>query len=342
MRPRSPNVANVRHYGATGLGAVDDRAAIQSACDALDESGGELCFPPGAYGLHGVVTLRNKRDVRILGPSTVVQLRKATRSLYIVDCDGVTISDLNFVGAGDEIAGPAAGFNGVAGIYLQHCANVVICQCRLSNHGGGGIRWHGDNDGICITQCTVRGLGSPAICGGANRSDGAIGITAQSHDDNVRILGNDISGHAFGIFLYETNAAIIANNIVHDIPGQHGMYLSNTGNVLVTGNVVHSCHLDGIKVQINPRYGDVTGPVTITNNVVRDVGNGINCGDIGGDQVFTNLEISSNHVVRCRAYGINCDGVRNGRVAFNRITRTGSHPIYRRRFTGQLLDNLIS
>ena len=41
--------ATVKDYGANGDGTTDDASAIQSALDALKDSGGIIFFPTGTY-----------------------------------------------------------------------------------------------------------------------------------------------------------------------------------------------------------------------------------------------------------------------------------------------------
>ena len=49
LQDRFADVVNVKDFGATGLGGLDDTAAIQAAIDSLAATGGTVYFPPGQY-----------------------------------------------------------------------------------------------------------------------------------------------------------------------------------------------------------------------------------------------------------------------------------------------------
>src|SRR2546426_5017891 len=56
----SPDVFNVRVFGAMGNGTADDTAAIQKAIDAARDAGGGLVFiPAGTYRVTSTVVLRS-------------------------------------------------------------------------------------------------------------------------------------------------------------------------------------------------------------------------------------------------------------------------------------------
>src|SRR5436190_20363210 len=57
----SPDVFNVRAFGATGNGTADDTTAIQKAIDtARDASGGLVFFPTGSYRVTASIALRSQ------------------------------------------------------------------------------------------------------------------------------------------------------------------------------------------------------------------------------------------------------------------------------------------
>ena len=67
----SDGVLNVKHYGARGDGTTDDTAAIQSAMNAVAQTGGSIYLPPGRYRVEG--SFKVPRGVHVTGSAPAPQ-----------------------------------------------------------------------------------------------------------------------------------------------------------------------------------------------------------------------------------------------------------------------------
>src|SRR5690242_7078238 len=69
----SPDVFNVRAFGALGNDTADDTAAIQKAIDAARDAGGGLVFiPAGTYRVTSPVVLRSQVSVVGVGRASAL------------------------------------------------------------------------------------------------------------------------------------------------------------------------------------------------------------------------------------------------------------------------------
>ncbi|AAT38377.1 gp18 [Burkholderia phage BcepC6B] len=91
--PTNGAIPNVRNYGATGNGGVDDTLAIQECINSLASSGGEVFLPPGVY-LYSTLTLPPGVSLRGASSfSSVLLEAHATGDCIIMQGDN-TISNL--------------------------------------------------------------------------------------------------------------------------------------------------------------------------------------------------------------------------------------------------------
>ncbi|VWD51515.1 glycosyl hydrolase family 28-related protein [Burkholderia contaminans] len=91
--PTNGVVPNVKDYGATGNGTVDDTLAIQECVNSLASSGGEVFFPPGVF-LYSTLTLPPGVSLRGASSfSTVLLEAHAAGDCIIMQGDN-TVSNL--------------------------------------------------------------------------------------------------------------------------------------------------------------------------------------------------------------------------------------------------------
>ena len=77
-------VVNVKDdaYGAKGDGVTDDTTAINAAIAALGANGGNIYFPVGTYIISSTIELRDKRNIRFIGPGAGVNMNPAAVLKY--------------------------------------------------------------------------------------------------------------------------------------------------------------------------------------------------------------------------------------------------------------------
>ena len=100
---------DVRVYGANGDDAVDDTSAITKALTAASTNGGTLQFACGTYLISSTITVLNKANIKLLGPTVsrgstdtdqcaVLQYTAASGGpLHFDGVTGVEIGSLNIV-----------------------------------------------------------------------------------------------------------------------------------------------------------------------------------------------------------------------------------------------------
>jgi nitrous oxidase accessory protein NosD len=276
----------------------------------------------GAFRVAGDCTVR-KSNLAVLGYGAMLtQAAEHAKTLSLVGCSGVQIVGLTLRGCGLESPWHqhSTPYNGVAGLHLSTANDVLMRDCRLTNHAGGSVVLDGACSGIRILDNTIVGMGRDHIQPNDNGYDGAILGTANSIPKRrISIAGNDISGHAFGLLVPGEADMIVANNHIHDMPGQHGAYLMRGGNLEFADNIIDHCIGVGMKLQ-QQTAEDLYPVVTIHGNTVSDCGSfAIGLLTVGAGVGFTqrNVSVCNNNVARC-GYPLYLRGLRGAMVAHNR------------------------
>jgi polygalacturonase len=169
-------------YSATGLGVVDDRAAIQSAIDAATAAGGGVVyFPNGTYLVGQSSTnawcLRLYSNVTLEGQSragVVIKraagLGESVRPLATPDV-GATVTNItirNLTVDGNQSDGTIGTFQEhAANIFMTRASRVYIADVTSKNAGGDGIDIHDSNSGdtkdVTIERCWMANNGRYGI-----------------------------------------------------------------------------------------------------------------------------------------------------------------------------------
>jgi hypothetical protein len=171
----SPQVYNVRAYGAKGDGTTDDTTAIRAALTAA-ASGGTVMFPPGNYKITDYLTPPvNSKIVGSGDGATIITQTGSNKNIFqATDPYNISISSLKMVGIG---TGTGKGINfalsvntnmmlitldqitvddvGSDGVYLEN--PIVSTFNRVNTHscGGYGINLVGVGTGVIGTSCTL-------------------------------------------------------------------------------------------------------------------------------------------------------------------------------------------
>lgn len=294
------------------------------------------------YHRDGVVQLAGLKRVVLDGNAVLLEQRHENRALVdIVDCLHVTLRNWHFVGLGTESPWDATSANGSCAIRVRNSSQVTIDGCTLTNFTGGGIRFRGQVPGLRITGNRICGVG-PVIPAGGNGSDAGIGQGGgAATTDGLLISNNDISGHAFGVFVPRGQGIRVTGNWIHDIPGQHGLYAQPGGTMVVANNVLTGCAYCGLKFQTTANSGDVPELISVISNVVTDCGQAaILLSDTSGSSYYRNVQVIGNQCVNA-AHGLYLRRLRDCHVAHNRIRGMSSVPILQDDVTGLFADNAI-
>ncbi|MGO1050126.1 right-handed parallel beta-helix repeat-containing protein [Crossiella sp. CA198] len=349
--PESALVFNVKDFGARGDGIADDTAGIAATIKAA-VAGGTVYFPPGDFRVNGEILIQ-ANNILVRGAGWASRLTqtdasgKGKATLRFGNADGVAVRELSFTGRGTEhVAGDGnLSYNGVAAVRFDGCTNVTVSGCRIAHHAGGGIRWTGSLRGALFADNTITGIGGDPgpIRRGDNNNDFAIGQWNSSPNENIVIRGNTISGHCFGIGSGHGAGLVISGNVIHGIPGQHGMYLSAPGSAQIGGNVVRNVALNCVNVQI-AKSAEVTVPsLMITDNVLHDAESGIvlNTAKDVATAGFQQPVIAGNSVRTMSEYGIAVNRTWHGSIIGNTVAGTGAYGLLLNGFSGAVRDNTV-
>ena len=334
---------NVKDYGAVGDGVTDDTAAIQAALSSLVEYG-ELYFPSRSYLVSdSIICAVSNITVSGYG-AKITQSGSSKTTLRFNSVSGIKVLGLSFVGLGTEFNSGSTSWNGVAAVYLDTCTDVSISDCVMTNHAGGSIRWGGSASGFTITKNKVVGVGvAGGISAGDNGGDIAIGSFGSAGDNDIIVSNNNISEHAFGIYIARGEDCVIESNVIHDIQGQHGAYLSDQSNTVVIGNTFSSIANNGIKDQISVD-STTASDVLITSNIFSDIGlSGVEVGKTTGvtGSSLSRVTVSNNIFNDVGTYGIVFNSVNDSIVLGNSINNTGAYGIFWDEGNGSISSNTI-
>lgn len=131
---------NVKDYGAKGDGTTNDSTAIQSALDAVKDSGGTVHFPAGEYALETALLFYSNQNL-IFEEGAVLKQHASIDNLLMSYC-GSTVT--GYTGTHDCVISGAT-FDG--GTYttnntlvgIIHAKNITFDNCTFKNAYG---TWH--------------------------------------------------------------------------------------------------------------------------------------------------------------------------------------------------------
>jgi len=251
---------NVRHYGATGNGTVDDTVAIQAAIDVVNAaSGGLVFFPAGLYQISSTLTVGDATTLSGEGQ------RSQIRAVNALEADMLINKDI------------------VGGNFFIEIQNVAFDGNRTGQLATGGIlRFDNVND-FSIHDCWF-----------SNAFNDAVFI------DNAffgRIVNNFSRGPGADSYtIHNTFDQIVSNNI-SDLAGATGTggsgitVITSNGRLVIDGNICKGAsNVNGSGIQVNGSSNCI-----ITNNFCNgNAASGIGTGTGSGRHLISGNECLSN------------------------------------------------
>ena len=243
-------------------------------------SGKHVQLRQGAnYSVNGTLATSNNLRVDLNG-ATVTQT--SANKIPLFDATGnVGVSIIN-----GTLIGNASVYDDTATVYPA-CAlragaganKISLINCNVYGFAGPAMYGSAANN-LTMRDCYVVGVGNGGGYGTFTfatsvSKDNAAFIT-DNNCSRVWVVDNDMSYLAQGVLGGSQNVDYhVSGNTIHDIGGQHGIYLNYGARIDVIGNIVRNCAASGIKVQTQSGAPDCLG-VNITGNIVETVAaNGI-------------------------------------------------------------------
>lgn len=258
----------------------NDTSALQSFVNA--NAGKAVTLPANqSYTVNGTITVP-AGGIRInMQGSTITQT--AATYVPVFDATGresVVASGGKFIGP-NNYAESTAVYTGCVIRAGAGSKSVRLIDCDVLGFAGPAI-YATDSKRVTVRGCTIIGPGNGGGAGtfafNAGVSKDSAAVIVDGTTTSVWIIDNDLSYVAQGILGGNTTDGFhIRGNDIHDVGGQHGIYLNAGSNFEISGNTVRRTAAQGIKVQTNSGSGapDLLGSV-IANNIIHDTtGNGI-------------------------------------------------------------------
>lgn len=263
---------------------VADHGSLQ---DGLTAAAGKTAFiPPGSYSVSATLTVPDNTLVSAAGAT----ITTTTSNLALLQPgNGVTIRGLTLVGKGTDYV--SGGSPTAFGIDVNAKTGVSVQDVSLSNFAGAAVRVNAATD-TSINGAKITGTGTVAANDGTQ-----YGILVESTSTRTSISDTVITGTAQGVIgsRFATHLSMV-NVKIHDIPGQHGVYLQNAYGLHIHGLDVWNTNLNGLKVQIYS--GNTADAIGMSiSGVTAD-----NCGDSG--VIIYNSEANLTSAYRYRAVAL--------------------------------------
>lgn len=302
------NTLSVLAPAATG---TDQTAALTSALSSAATFGLWLQLS-GNYVITGQILPVTGAKLDGTGGS-ITQTTNLKSAIQITSKTNVRIKNLRLLGKTTDYVNNssvylacAVGINGTS-------SDIVIDNCQFLGWAGAGVYATGTCSNLRISNTVMTGAGPTYILNNTYNFSGGVIIDPNITDWTVRNC--DISAFSQGVVTGDNIASVqIMGNLIHDIPGQHGLYLESMLGGIVADNIIWNCALSGMKIQIGTVGAIDTKNVKVDNNVIRNVGaQGILLTNpVGGTPRFREMAITGNAISSATGGGIevnNCVGV---------------------------------
>jgi hypothetical protein len=272
-------VYNVMDFGAVGDGLTDDRAAIQSALEAVQSSGGVVYLPPGTYRHVGRLNVDGD-DVTLLGVGMASKLILAansdSNSLRVnttEDPSGATrlkrfaMRDIYIDHQGRSQASAAAGTEGC--LFIYQVDHVDIENVYLTNVRDVGFQLF-SNEYVKLRGCTVDDItfglaGNGFNLGGTTTSGAAdhsmIGCVVTNGVDRNFWVGG-VNASRLTVMGCMSRGGNVGIDCEVNAPG--------ATDITIIGNTVEGASDQGIGItNSSGRGGQFGHRIVIANNVVN-------------------------------------------------------------------------
>lgn len=329
---------SVLDYGTPGS---DDLAMVQAAVNA-SASTGLWVMITGDRPVAGTVTVPSGAKIDC-SQGRLLQQSNLTPTLKINNAVSVRIRSPRIVGKGTDYANNSSVY-ATAGIWIAGTSSdVVIEGGSITGCTGAGIHTSDTVSDFHIRNVKLVGPGAPPVVGTTSNFGGGIVIDG---NDNFSVVGCDISQYAQGIVSGLVNSFRITGNRIHDIVGQHGLYLEPGAAFTIADNLIFNTVLQGIKLQIGTTSWPDVELGTVSDNVVRNAGSHgiILTNPVGGTPRLRRLVVANNTISgdgSGAGDGINANNLSGVQLLGNSIYNVRAGVAVSSSDRVRILDNLI-
>lgn len=296
----TPEVLNVKSYGAVGDGVTDDAEAIQAAIDALPSGGGKVYLPPGTYSTGAQL------DVDVAGawlvgagPGTIIKPTASVTTGISMAAAKTGLFDFKL----DTTVGTALSdaINATSAADSSWISRLSLLGDATDSVGNGRVVINAAT-GFIVSDCVFDGLGVAALI--IRDSTGV-----------VKIINNEFINYRLGVFIQNASNVLIAGNHMHTAGGSgittgyDGVLVEGASNIVVAGNVIDDPREHGIYTSGDATVSNLN--IAITGNVVQGHGsNGIQV--LGANSSFPNINVTVVGNAIYTPLGTNANGITVG------------------------------
>jgi len=253
---------------------VSDFGSDHAAFTAALATGESIYVPDGNYSIDDEIIIPGSNVAIILSAGVKITQTTADKAVF----KATSLDNVWIIANGAILFGEgswSSGWTGNSGhddrvVNFRGCTNSGITDAVIKNGANAGLSIEGCKN-FKGTNLTIEGTHthSTPLSSLDNFQNGIFVKHSSTYGDCEDILITfDISGTAQGILVearsgYTGDSGVQAYGLIHDIPGQHGMYVQ-AGNCTIDV-VVRDVELDGVKVQIN-QAGQALDNVSVNVN----------------------------------------------------------------------------
>ncbi len=245
----------------------DDMSRLRSGIQLSVDKGIALLLDEDIK-IHGTLYLPPKTKI-IGGGKWLVQTRNNT-PLFVCEGPGVRVfHEVNCRGVGRDYTSNWSVYE-ASGIVAKSEATIIVESCQLMNFAGAGVRLMSGAKGCRILNTKITGPGAEFIHKKTNNYGGCIVVDVGVGD--WIIDGCDLSLSAQGVVTGDHLSDVrISNNTIHDISGQHALYIESGVNIKILDNTIYNIPLQGIKIQIGSIDARDADGIIIENNRLSSI-----------------------------------------------------------------------
>jgi len=283
--------------------AAENVTTLQSAVDAAATAGAPLLVR-GAPSIAGQVLVPANSDIDF-AQATITQTSSLTPVLVVNNVANARIRNLRVQGKTTDYVNTSAVYGAAAVRVMGTATNVRIIDGTFLDMAGLGVFIGGSTTDVKVIGCDMRGAGPTYITSTAFNY--SAGVAVDPGATRWAALHNKITAFAQGIVTGDNMVDVqIVANTIHDIPGQHGLYLETMTGGVVADNVIRNTGLCGMKIQVGTTGAVDATDITIVGNTFRTSGaQGILLDNpVGGAPRFRRIVIADNTIQASAGHAI--------------------------------------
>jgi parallel beta-helix repeat protein len=249
-----------------GDGVTDQRAAIQAGLNTASSAGATYALN-GPNAVNGTLTVPSNVTLD-MSQGSLTQLATRAVTLSIDGAANVRVRGGSIIGKLSDYVNTSQVYASTAISVRGAASNVVIQDVTIT--AATGIEIANTATDVRVVSNRIFGPGSSAILDNTyNYGAGVVATTTGVFS----VENNLITGFAQGVVTGEGYSNLrIVNNVIRDIPGQHGLYLETARRGVVAGNIITSTGLCGMKMQMATDAAGDAVDFVLSNNVITQAG----------------------------------------------------------------------